>query len=449
MGNYNLKQGYDIRLVGAPSTTVAEATPVEVAVDGREFPGLRFKMLVKEGDKVKAGTPLFQEKEHADYCFTSPVSGTVKEVRRGDKRVLQEVIISADGKNESVEFPRSGSGDILSLPREKVLAQIGRSGLLATLRQRPYGLAPSYQVVPRDIFVTAINSAPLAPSVELQLKGHEAAFQAGLNALSRVTSGKVHLSIGEAAASDALSKAANVVVHRFSGAHPVGNPGIQIHQIARIRKGDTVWTADVSSVIAIGRLFLEGRVAMQKIISLAGEGLNEALHLRTVPGARLDGLLGSRLKQGEFRIISGDVLSGSKRSAQQFLGFNDQQVTVIPEVTGMEFVGWMKPGFGRESFSRTFFSWLTPSSRYSHHTGYHGGVRALVQTGLYESVLPMDLYPVHLIKGILAQDVEALEGLGILEVIPEDLALCDFVCVSKFEASDVLREGIEFYRKQG
>jgi Na+-transporting NADH:ubiquinone oxidoreductase subunit A len=452
MSSYKLKKGYDLRIKGeAEATLETLPRPTQVALDGREFHGLRPKMMVKAGDKVKAGSPLFLQKGTENFYFTSPVSGTVKEVQRGARRVLQEVIVEADEKDEFEEFQTISSGDLLNTSREVILEQILKSGLFGQILARPFAIIADPAVEPRDIFVSAFLTAPLAPEINLILEGNEAAFQAGINALSKLTSGSVNLGIegGRADLSEALKNPANAKVNQFNGAHPAGNVGIQIHHVAPINKDEVLWTLSPQAVISIGNLFLQGKVVSEKVIALTGESIDQRKHVKVITGASIAEVTKGRVKaDADLRYISGDVLSG-RTITGGFLGITASQVTVIPEIEKMEFMGWALPGGEKESFSRTFPSFLSPKKKYSHNTGYHGGVRAFVQTGAYESVVPMDIYPVHLIKCIMAGDLEAMEGLGILEVAPEDFALCDFICVSKIEVQDLLRKGLDFFRKEG
>ncbi|NQZ60061.1 MAG: NADH:ubiquinone reductase (Na(+)-transporting) subunit A, partial [Lentisphaeraceae bacterium] len=250
--------------------------------------------------------------------------------------------------------------------------------------------------------------------------------------------------------SDALTKAANVKINSFKGPHPAGNAGVQIHHIKPVNKGDVVWTLTPQTVINIGKLFIEGKANYERVIAVAGEsvGASERKHYRTIAGAPIASILKSPAPDNA-RVICGDVLTGAKKDAEAFITPSCNLITLIPEILEKEFMGWMKPNVDVESYSRTFLSWLLPKKKFSHNTGYHGGERAFVATGEYESVVPMDIYPVHLVKCLMYRDIEAMEGLGILEVAPEDFALCDYICVSKIEVQDIIRKGLELYRKEG
>ena len=451
MATYTLKKGYDLRIVGAPESTIEDApSPESVALDPRDFHGIRPKLSVKVGDKVKSGSPIFFSKDCEDLKFTSPISGEVVEIRRGDRRALQEIVVKADGSDAHEEFATISSDDLLQTPRETILNNLLKSGLFVSFNQRPFAIVPDPSVAPRDIFISAYFTGPLSADVTLILKGNEAAFQAGLNALSKLTDGDVYLSheAGRSDLSDAITKAANVKTNTFKGPHPAGNVGIQIHHIKPVKKGDVVWTIDPQAVINIGKLFIEGKANYERVVAVAGESAPSKKHVKTIACAPVKTVAGEQINEAA-RCISGDVLSGIQKSANGYTAWNSCQLTLIPEINKKEFMGWVLPNPNVESFSRTFWSWLSPKKKYSHNTGYHGGERAFVATGEYESVVPMDIFPVHLIKCIMYGDIEAMEGLGILEVAPEDFALCDFICVSKIETQTILRDGLELYRKEG
>jgi Na+-transporting NADH:ubiquinone oxidoreductase subunit A len=450
---YTLKKGYNLRIVGAPESTLEDAPkPESVALDPRDYHGVRPKLAVKVGDKVKAGSPVLQSKECEDVKFTSPLSGEVVEIRRGARRALQEIVIKADGTDEAESFPVISGDDILNSTRETILSNILKSGMFVGIEQRPFAIIPDPAVVPRDVFVSAYFTGPLSADINLILRGNEAAFQAGLNALSKLTDGDVYLN-HEAAKGDlseAILRAQNVKLNTFKGPHPAGNVGVQIHHIKPVNKGDVVWCVTPQTVVNIGKLFIDGKANFERVVAVVGECAKEKKHIKTIAGAALPDILKGKVDDSkEVRYISGDVLTGIKKDKDGFFGFHANQISLIPEIDKKEFMGWVLPNPSKESFSRTFFSWLSPGKKYSHNTGYHGGERAFVATGEYESVVPMDVFPVHLIKCIMFQDIEAMEGLGILEVAPEDFALCDFICVSKIEVQETLRQGLELFRKEG
>nr|HPI46373.1 Na(+)-translocating NADH-quinone reductase subunit A [Tenuifilaceae bacterium] len=413
-----------------------------------DFPGLTPKLNVQVGDKVKAGNPLFHDKYRPNIVFSSPVSGEVVEVRRGDRRVIEEVVVKTTG---SVDYEQFEAVSPVQLTREQVVEKLLKSGTWPYLRQRPYGIVANPDDKPKSIFISCFDSAPLSPDMDFAVNGEQEAFQAGIDALKRLTEGEIHLGLNaDYPASSVFAKAKDVQLHHFTGPHPAGNVGIQIHHIDPINKGDVVWTVNPLDVIIIGRLFLKGVYDATKVIALAGSDVVKPRYYRIVSGARVDSILKDNLVKtdNEHRIISGNVLTGAKVESIGFIGFYDNMVTVIPEGKHHEFFGWMAPGFNKHSASRTFFSKLLPGKSFKLDTNINGGERAYVLTGQYEKVLPMDIYPVHLIKAILANDIDKMEQLGIYEVVEEDLALCEYVCTSKVEVQEILRKGIESMIKE-
>lgn len=444
-----IRKGLNIPLVGQPEKVLIRADMAETyAVKPSDFPGLTPKLNVQVGDKVKAGNPLFHDKYRPNIVFSSPVSGEVVEVRRGDRRVIEEVVVKTTG---SVDYEQFEAVSPVQLTREQVVEKLLKSGTWPYLRQRPYGIVANPDDKPKSIFISCFDSAPLSPDMDFAVNGEQEAFQAGIDALKRLTEGEIHLGLNaDYPASSVFAKAKDVQLHHFTGPHPAGNVGIQIHHIDPINKGDVVWTVNPLDVIIIGRLFLKGVYDATKVIALAGSDVVKPRYYRIVSGARVDSILKDNLVKtdNEHRIISGNVLTGAKVESIGFIGFYDNMVTVIPEGKHHEFFGWMAPGFNKHSASRTFFSKLFPGKSFKLDTNINGGERAYVLTGQYEKVLPMDIYPVHLIKAILANDIDKMEQLGIYEVVEEDLALCEYVCTSKVEVQEILRKGIESMIKE-
>jgi Na+-transporting NADH:ubiquinone oxidoreductase subunit A len=455
MASITLKQGYDIRIAGDASREVVNA-PVSrsVGIDPRQFRGIRPKMLVKAGDVVKAGSPLFFAKGNEDFVFTSPVSGKVSElsgISRGAKRVITGITIENDLENSSVEFAKFAPEALQNSKREELMEQLTKSGQLAHFQTRPFGHVALPDQMPRDIFVSAIDSAPLSADSNLLVENNETYFQAGIDAASQLTTGRVHLSVDgqRSGVSSAFRDAKRCDIHRFSGKHPVGAVGVQIHHIAPINgKNDIVWTISVQGLIQLGRFFIEGRVSPQKIVVVAGSSSTDRRHFRTVNGANLESLIGGNIRDEEIRYISGDVLTGRTIEANGFVGFYDDQITLIPESPGDEFVGWMKPGWDKASFYRVFVSPFLPKRKFEMSTSMQGGHRAFVLTGAYERVLPMDIYPLQLFKMCLAKDVEEMENLGIYELTEEEVALCEYICPSKSNLSQLVRDSLELMHKE-
>ncbi len=442
-----LRKGLNIKLAGKAEKILLPETPVNrFGVRFADFPGLVAKLEVKEESTVSAGSELFHDKSFPEIKYVSPVSGVVKEIIRGDKRQLTEIVIEQQG-NEKIDF---GAADPLKLTKEEVTAKIMNAGLWPGLRQRPYQVVARPGKTPKAIFISMFDTAPLAPDLDFVMANtHGNLLQTGINALSRLTDGKIHLSFeAEGTRVTEIKNMQNVEFHYFTGPHPAGNVGVQIHHIDPVGKGEVVWTIDIQDVVALGRLFGTGFHDREKVIALAGPGVLHPKYHRIKPGASVGGILKSNLRDDHQRIISGNVLTGKKISSEGSFGFYDDMLTVVPEGDHSDFLGWASPGFTKYSYWRTFLSKLLPKREYVLDTNIHGGERAFVVTGHYENVLPMDIYPVHLIKAILAEDVELMENLGIYEVAEEDFALCEYIDPSKSEIQEIIRKGINLMIKE-
>ncbi len=442
-----IKRGLDIKLQGEAQKSVIKADSSGLyGIKPTDFIGLIPKLNVKAGDEVKIGSPLFSDKNRLEVKFVSPVSGKVVDVSRGDKRKVLAIIVESDGKNEYVKFE---SSDPVGLSREKITETLLESGVWPFLRQRPYNTIANPQHSPKSIFISGFDSSPLAPDLDFLMKDLEKEFQTGINALKKLTDGKIHLGLpAGAAACAAFTKASNVEVHYFKGPHPAGNVGIHIHHVDPINKGDIIWTISPPDVAAIGKLFLEGVYSNTLTIAIAGSEVSKPAYYQIIRGAAISNLTKENVITSNVRYISGNVLSGTRIGKDDFIGFYDKLLSVIPEGNYFDFLGWALPGFGKYSTSRTFFSWLNPSKKYTLDTNLKGGERAYVMTGQYEKVLPMDIFPVQLIKAVLSENIDRMEQLGIYEVVEEDLALCEFVCTSKIEVQEILRNGLELMRKE-
>lgn len=449
MGKFvRLKKGFDINLAGKAALKLSTAEqPDTFVIKPDDFHGIYMpKVLVKEGDTVKAGSPLFHDKKHEKIVFTSPISGEVVEVKRGEKRKLLEIKILADKKIESVSFNKYSVSDLANLQRDKVQEQLLSSGVWINLIQRPYGIVANPEETPKAIFISAFDSHPLAPDYSFIFKGQENFFQTGIDVLKKLTSGAVHVSVhSEREISPVFSQVKNVELNKFAGPHPSGCVGIQIHHINPINKGDIVWTINPAGVIQIGKLFLNGVVDTAKIIAIAGSEVSDPQYFKTYTGASVKKLLANNLKSDHVRVISGNVLTGTSIGKDGHMGFFDQMITVIPEGDHHEFLGWITPTTNKVSFQRSWglFSFLTRSREAIMDSNVHGEPRAFVQSGVFEQVVPMDILPTHLLKAIIAEDYDDMEALGIYEVIEEDMALCEFVDVSKHNIQSIVREGID------
>lgn len=446
--NIYLKKGLNLPISGEADQKVKKViVPDTVAVKPTDFRGLVPKLLVREGDSVLAGTPVLADKMSQNILFVSPVSGTVAKIVRGEKRKLLEVCIQADAEQKYVDF---GIKNVESLTAEQIKESILAAGLWPAITQRPYGIIANPAVKPKAIFVSAFSTAPLAADTEFALKDEFDYIQTAINALSRLTDGGVHLSLNAANySSTVFHKLENVIQHTFEGKHPAGNVGIQIHHISPIRKGETVWTVSMHMLAAIGKLFMTGKYDVRRKIAVTGPMAIEPAYVEAYPGTSVKSLKDFYNPSLDLRYISGDVLTGTNVGKNGYIGFHDNQVTILEEGDKYEMLGWAKP-FRPSLFSSscTYFSWLTPKKKYDMDTNLHGGPRAFVVNDVYGKVLPMDIYPVYLLKACLAQDIDKMEKFGIYEVLEEDFALCEYVCPSKIEIQQIISDGIALMLKE-
>ncbi|MEJ7827730.1 MAG: Na(+)-translocating NADH-quinone reductase subunit A [Segetibacter sp.] len=449
MSNYiKLKRGLNIKLAGEADKTISTLPlPETVAIKPHNFIGVTPKLLVKQGDEVQAGTPLFYDKGNEAVKFCSPVSGEVIEIIRGEKRKLLEVRILADKETTYVDFDRVNPAN---LTRDAIIQAILNSGVWPFIRQRPFGIIANPREKPKSVFISAFDTNPLAPDNDFIIEQDGEDFETGLDALQKLTDGKVHLNIhADKTALKVFTGAKGVQINTFSGPHPAGNVGVQIHHIDAVNKGEVVWCVYPQDVVVIGRLFNKGRFNASRVIALTGSHVEKPKYYTTIIGGSIKNIIADGgLKNGKNRIISGNVLTGKQISGDGYLDFYDTQITVIPEGDEPEFMGWLMPGLSKFSISRSFFSWLTPNKKYDLNTNLHGEERPFVVTGEYEKVFPMDIYPVQLLKSILVEDIELMEKLGIYEVVEEDFALCEFICTSKIESQDIIQRGLELVRKE-
>ena len=441
-----LKKGLDLPIAGAALCEVTKrVAPGLVAVKPTDFRGMVPRLLVKEGDSVKAGTPLFADKKNPAVVFCSPVSGTVDAIVRGEKRKLLEVRVKADGKNEAEAF---SVPKVSSLGKAEMTEVMLKCGVWPCLKQRPFGTIADPEATPKAIFISGINTAPLGADPEFALKDDFAAIQAGVEALGKLTKGGVHLSLPvKGLSANPLHKLAGVVFHAFEGPHPAGNVGVQINHICPINKGEVVWTVDLHLVAVIGRLFLTGKYDTRRVIAVAGPAAVKPSYVEVTAGVSMKDLA-EYFGEGDVRVISGDVLSGEAVGREGFLGFYHNQVSVVKEGKYFEMFGWANPIRGRKfSFSRAYPAFLR-RKKYAMDTNENGGERPFLMNDVYGKVLPMDIYPLYLFKACMAGDLEKMENLGIYEVIEEDVALCEYVCPSKVEIQNIIRQGIDLMMKE-
>ncbi|MBN1950197.1 MAG: Na(+)-translocating NADH-quinone reductase subunit A [Bacteroidales bacterium] len=443
-----IKKGLTINLKGKAEKIFVKAKPAGLyAVKPTDFHGLIPKLCVKVDDRVKAGSPLFFDKYRPEIKFTSPVSGTVVQINRGERRKIMEVVIEPD---ETIVYEDFTAGDPSQLDAKDITGKILSSGLWPVIRQRPYNLIANPSDKPKAIFISAFDTAPLAPDYDFMLKDYGKEFQSGIDALHKLTAGKIHLNIDSTyPASSTFMGAKGVQINKFRGPHPAGNVGTQIHYIDPINKGEVVWVVSPQDVIAIGRLFQTGHYDASRIIALTGSEVKAPKYFKTLSGACVRSITDNNVREeGNIRYISGNVLTGTKVAANNFIGYYDSQLTVIPEGDKYEFMGWLAPGLNKFSLSRTFFSWLMPNKEYVINTNLKGGKRALMITGNFERVFPMNIYPMQLIKAIIIEDIELMENLGIYEVAEEDFALCEFVDTSKTDIQEIIRKGLDLMHKE-
>ncbi len=440
-----LRKGLNIKLKGGAKTELETIQlPATLALKPTDFPGLTPKLKVKTDTIVQAGEALFSDKYHPEILVTAPVGGKVVSVNRGERRKILEVVIETDTQAGSVEFKKA---DPNSLSGDEIKELLLTSGMWPFIKKRPYGVIASPTEKPISIYISTFDTAPLAPDYNFVLKGQLGSFQTGINALAKLTAGKVYLGIN---ANSSFTAIKNVVINTFEGPHPAGNVGIQIHNTNPINKGDVVWTINVQDVLFIGRLFETGKVDFSKIVALTGSEVENPKYFKTVLGVPVAILTDRKLKKSDYkqRIISGDVLTGTKVKTPGYVGYYDSQVSVIPEGDEYEFMGWATPGIDKFTASKVFLSKLFPKKEYELNANLHGGERAFVLSGQYEKLVPMDILPVHLLKAILVNDIDKMEQLGIYEVIEEDFALCEYACTSKVKVQEILRTGINTMIKE-
>jgi Na+-transporting NADH:ubiquinone oxidoreductase subunit A len=451
MYQHKIKKGYDIKLAGAANLQVQDADmPKRFALQPPDFPGVKLKLEVEEGDSVSIGSVLFSDKQNPQVQFLSPAGGKISLINRGERRAIMEVVVDIIADEAAISFPKIPVTEIAAKSREEVVTYLLTGGVWPYLRQRPFSKIADPQVVPRDIFISAVDTSPLAPDYSVLLGDEQEAFETGVALLKKLTSGKVYLSVDDKLSR--LEGIEDVEVHAFSGPHPAGNISVQIDRIAPMKHGDIVWYIYASDVIVLGKLAVEGKFPVDRIVAVAGSSVKEEKrrYYRTRLGAPVQALVKEGdLVDDEVRFISGGVLQGRDIGAAGYIGFYDHLITVIPESHERKLFGWIYPGLKNESFSKTFLSGVLGPKNYIQDTRMHGGVRAFIQTGEYEKVMPLDILPMQLVKSIMAEDIEEMEGLGILECAPEDFALCTYICPSKIDFGAYVQKGLDMIEREG
>lgn len=455
MVEHKLKKGYDIQLAG---TAVKLRSPVEkpkqYALQPPDFLGIKPKLLVKVGDKVKIGTPLFIDKQIPDYNFVSPASGEVIEINRGERRAIQEVVVKDDGEDQYEVFEQYDEKNVANASREDLIKIMMAGGVWQYLRQRPFSKIANPSAVPRDIFVAGMDTAPMATDMTMVMENQEDYFRLGLKVLGKLTEGQVFLSVDGRAEKlpKAFENLDGVEIHKFKGPHPSGHTSVHIAHIKPLNVGEIVWYAFAQDVAAIGKFFTYGRFPVERVISVAGSSIkpDSRRYFDTRVGVQVQALVSEGdLLDHSVRYISGNVLSGRKIFENGYLGFYNNLLSVIPESSQRDLFGWLTPGYKDESFSRTFLSRYIRSDEYVKDTRIHGGKRAFVQTGEYEKMLPLDIYPAYLVKAIMAGEIEDMIGMGLLEVAVEDFALCTYICPSKIDFGYWVHQGLTMLENEG
>jgi Na+-transporting NADH:ubiquinone oxidoreductase subunit A len=438
-----LRKGLDINLQGK-----AEEKRMQLKSNGQyglvpdDFEGVTPKVVVKEGDKVKAGDALFVNKQYPEVKFASPVSGTVREVVRGERRKVMCVKVEADAQQTYVDY---GKKDVTKMDGKAVIDALLEAGIFGYINQLPYAVSTNPSVMPKAVFVSALRDMPLAGSFEFEVKGQEGDFQTGLTALSKIA--KTYLGCG---VHSSFENYQNVEVTIFDGPCPAGNVGVQVNHLDPVNKGEVVWTVEPTVVLFIGRLFNTGKVNLTRTVALCGSEVKAPAYVDMLVGEELATLLSNSYDADHHvRIINGNVLTGKVTTKVGFLGAHTSEVTVIPEGDDAdEFAGWIMPRFKQFSVNRSYFSWLCGKKKYALDARVKGGERHMIMSGEYDKVLPMDIYGEYLIKAIITGDIDRQEALGIYEVSPEDFALAEFVDSSKLELQRIVREGLNILRKE-
>lgn len=440
-----LRAGLNLPVTGQAEMRIAKTVnPATVAVCPDDFPGFTPRLLVREGDTVLCGSPVLADKKRPEILVASPVSGTVKEIVRGEKRKLLAVVVEQDGKRAALDFKPQNPAE---LEPSAIKAALLESGLWPFIIQRPYGIIANPADEPKAVFVSAFDTAPLAANAAFALGDRLPDIQKGIDALARIA--KVHIGL-PAKNAEPFDKLENAEKHIFEGRHPAGNVGVQISHVCPVTKGSVVWTVSLLGLAAIGALFTKGRYDVRRKVAVAGCAAIEPAYADTIPGAPMSTLGGFFGATDDLRIVSGNILSGKTVGKEGWLGFYDNTVTVLKEGYEKELLGWANPiRWKLFSTDHSYFSWLTPWRKYDMDTNLHGGPRAFVMSdGYYKKVLPMDIFPVYLLKACLAGDIDAMEKFGIYEVIPEDLALCEYIDPSKNDIQEIIANGIRLMLKE-
>ena len=450
MAHINIRKGHNIRISGSPENEYfSRPKSKTVSIQPNNFRYVKPKLLVKVGDKVDIGSPIFFDKVQPDIKWASPGSGEIKEIILGDRRSVENIIIELHEEEKSVLHTPVKYQEISSLGKAKVTDQIMEANLWPMIRQRPFNKIADPNDTPMAIFVSGFNSAPLTVNLDFALRYKQSVFQAGLNVLNQLSNGNVHLTFEVDTNCETLTAARNVNLHTVNGPHPSGNVGIQIHHINPWKPNEVIWVINAQHVLTIGDLFLKGIYDPSIVATVAGPGVKNPAHIQTRTGASIETFLLDNLNSDDNRIISGDVLTGQETNLNGFLGYYDTTISVLPNSNEREFLGLLKPGNEQSRYSVTNAFISQNKSNFNFTTQQSGSLRPMVPINAWENMLPMDIYPNALYRSILAEDFEEMEGLGLLECDEEDFALCSFVCPSKIDVGSVIRHGLNLMKDDG
>lgn len=442
-----ISKGLDIKIDGKAIEKISKIQPsrvIEIIPD--HFHGITPKVTVKEGEAIKAGTPLFYNKNYESMKFVSPVSGSIREIKRGERRKVMSILIDV---NSQLEFLKFGVKKTSSLTADEIKSTLLNSGLWVYIKQRPYDTIANPDRTPKAIFISGFDSAPLAPDYEYVMKDKMNDFQAGLDVLSKLTTGKIHIGLKSANSIFATAKGVETTI--FTGIHPAGNAGVQINKVNPINKGEVVWTINPQDVVIIGRLFSKGVVDMTKTVALTGPEVENPQYFETIAGNSITDIIKGNLKKTSYplRYVSGNLLTGIQISENGFLTPYASQISVIDDGGEThELFGWAMPRLNKFSASNMFFTKLLPRKKFKYDARLLGGPRAIIMSGEWDKVFPMDILPEQLIKAMIAKNIDRMENLGAYEVAPEDFALCEFVDTSKLPLQAIVREALDFLKNE-
>lgn len=442
-----ISKGLDIKIDGKAIEKISKIQPsrvIEIIPD--HFHGITPKVTVKEGEAIKAGTPLFYNKNYESMKFVSPVSGSIREIKRGERRKVMSILIDV---NSQLEFLQFGVKKTSSLTADEIKSTLLNSGLWVYIKQRPYDTIANPDRTPKAIFISGFDSAPLAPDYEYVMKDKMNDFQAGLDVLSKLTTGKIHIGLKSANSIFATAKGVETTI--FTGVHPAGNAGVQINKVNPINKGEVVWTINPQDVVIMGRLFSKGVVDMTKTIALTGPEVENPQYFETIAGNSITDIVKGNLKKTSYplRYVSGNLLTGIQISENGFLTPYASQISVIDDGGEThELFGWAMPRLNKFSASNMFFTKLLPRKKFKYDARLLGGPRAIIMSGEWDKVFPMDILPEQLIKAMIAKNIDRMENLGAYEVAPEDFALCEFVDTSKLPLQAIVREALDFLKNE-